>query len=74
MNIIIYKLKIDSWNTAWCKLVEADRYFIGSYCLHHKGDFTHRPDDRDSMHLWNVGLLKRDYKALYPRKLSSSSY
>jgi hypothetical protein len=25
-----------------------------------------------SAHLWNVGLLQRDYTALYPRRLSSS--
>jgi hypothetical protein len=33
----------------------------------------HRPDDRSSTHLWNVGLLQRDYTVRYPRKLSPSS-
>jgi hypothetical protein len=28
------------------------------------------PDDRSSTRLWNVGLLQRDYTALYPRRLS----
>jgi hypothetical protein len=32
----------------------------------------HRPVDGGSTHLWNVGLLQRDYTALYPRRLSSS--
>jgi hypothetical protein len=32
----------------------------------------HRPEDGGSMHLWNVGILQRDYRTLYPRKLSSS--
>jgi hypothetical protein len=30
------------------------------------------PDDGSSTHLWNVGLLLRDYMALYPTRLSSS--
>jgi hypothetical protein len=32
----------------------------------------HRPYDRGSTHLWNVGVLQRDYTVLYPRKLVSS--
>jgi hypothetical protein len=28
--------------------------------------------DRGSKHLWNAGQLLRDYKAQYPRRLSSS--
>jgi hypothetical protein len=32
------------------------------YCLH-------CPDDGGSTHLWNVGLLLRDYTAPYPRSL-----
>jgi hypothetical protein len=34
--------------------------------------FLHRPGDGGIVHLWNVGLLQRDYAALYPRMLSSS--
>jgi hypothetical protein len=30
------------------------------------------PDDGGSTHLWNVGLLKTDYTALFTRTLSSS--
>jgi hypothetical protein len=30
----------------------------------------HRCNDGDSIHLSNVGILQRDYTALYPRKLS----
>jgi hypothetical protein len=33
---------------------------------------THYPDDEGNMHLWNVGLLPRDYTLLHPRKLLSS--
>jgi hypothetical protein len=29
------------------------------------------PDDGGGMHLWNIGLLQRDYKALCTRSLSS---
>jgi hypothetical protein len=47
-----------------CSLVGEDRRLRGAYCLHH-----HRPDDRGSMHLWNVGLLQQDYTVLYPRRL-----
>jgi hypothetical protein len=39
------------------------------YRVHHQGD--NRPDDKRSTHLWNVGLLQRDYTALYARRLSS---
>jgi hypothetical protein len=28
-----------------------------------------RPDEEGSAHLWNVGLLQRDYTALYSRRL-----
>jgi hypothetical protein len=50
-----YMKTIVFWVTAPCSL-EVDRRFTGAYCLHN--------------HLWNVGLLQRDYTALYPRKLS----
>jgi hypothetical protein len=33
------------WDMAPCSLVEVDRRFRGSYCLHHKGD---RLDDGGS--------------------------
>jgi hypothetical protein len=32
----------------------------------------HRPDNGGITHLCNVGILQRDYRALYPTKLSSS--
>jgi hypothetical protein len=32
----------------------------------------HHPDDGVSMHVWNIGLLQRDYTALYPRRVPSS--
>jgi len=38
-----------------CSLVDTDRYFIRSYCLHRHG--RHRPDDGGSKHLWNVYLF-----------------
>jgi hypothetical protein len=34
-----------------------------------RDEVTHLLDDGDSKHLWNIGLLQRDYTALYPRKL-----
>jgi len=40
-----------------CSLVEVDRRFRGAY-------FLHQGDDGGSTHLWNVGLLQRDYTAL----------
>jgi hypothetical protein len=54
------------WDTAPCSLVEADRRFGGSYCLH-------RPDDGGSTHLWNVCLLLRDCVASHSRRPSYSS-
>jgi hypothetical protein len=36
-------------------------------CLHNQSD--HCPDDGGSTHLWNVSLIRRDYTALYPRRL-----
>jgi hypothetical protein len=45
------------WDTAPCSLVWVYRRFRGAYCLHH---------------FWNVGLLQRDYTALYSRRLPSS--
>jgi hypothetical protein len=47
-------------------LVGVTRRFRGAYCPHH------HPDDGGSTHLWNVGLLLRDYTALYLRRLLSS--
>jgi hypothetical protein len=33
-----------------------------------------RPDDGGSKHLWNVGLVLRDYTAQYPRRLLLTLY
>jgi hypothetical protein len=55
------------WDRAPCRLVEVNRRFRSAYCLYHKDD-----EDGGSMHLRNVGLLQRDYTALYPRNVSSS--
>jgi hypothetical protein len=55
-------LKITAfWNIAPCSLVEVYRRFRRTYCLHH----------RDYESLWNVGILQRDYAAVYPRMLST---
>jgi hypothetical protein len=35
------------------------------------GGESDRPDDEGSTHLWNVGLVQRDYTVLYPRSLTS---
>jgi hypothetical protein len=55
----------DFWNIAPCILVGIDRRFRDAYCLH-------QPDE-GSTHLWNVGILQRDYTALYPTRLYSYS-
>jgi hypothetical protein len=53
------------WDIALCSL-EVDRRFRGVYCLHN------RPGKGGSTQLWNVSLLQRDDKALYPKRLSPS--
>jgi hypothetical protein len=49
------------WDIAPCSLV-VDRRFRSSCCR----------DCGGSKHLWNVGMLQRDYTALYPWRLLSS--
>jgi hypothetical protein len=51
------------WDIVPYHLVEVDRRFRDSYCLHNQGDewVTHCPDDRDSKYLGNVGLLQQDH-------------
>jgi hypothetical protein len=48
-----------------CSLPGVNRRFRDAYCL------NHHPDDGDRTLLLNVGVLLRDYKALYPRRLPS---
>jgi hypothetical protein len=50
------------WVVAPCSLVEVYQRFRGACCLHH------RPNDRGSKHIWNVGKLLQDYTALQPRR------
>jgi hypothetical protein len=57
-------------DVAPCSHVEVDHRLRGAYCLHHQGD--HRPGDRGSTHLLNVGQLQRDYRALHLRRLCTS--
>jgi hypothetical protein len=57
------------WDTAPCSFVEISRRFRGVYCLYRQDDESY---DEGSTHFWNVGLLLRDYTALYPIRLSSS--
>jgi hypothetical protein len=54
------------WDIVPYSLTEVDWHFRGVYCLHQ------HLDNEGSMHLLKVGLLKRDYAALYHTKLSSS--
>jgi hypothetical protein len=54
------------WDIGQCCFIEVDWRFRGAYCLHN------RPDDGGSIHLWHIGLLQRDYTALYYRSLQSS--
>jgi hypothetical protein len=53
------------WNTALYSLVEIDQHFRNVCCLHHEGT------GGASTHPWNIGLIQRDYTALYPGRLSS---
>jgi hypothetical protein len=65
----------DFWDIAPCSLVEVGRRFVpppSSGRWISRSRLTHRPDNGSGMHLGNVGLLKRDYTALYPTKMSSS--
>jgi hypothetical protein len=47
------------WDIALHTLVKVERRFKGAY----------RPDDEGSTHLRNIGLIQRDYVALYPKRL-----
>jgi hypothetical protein len=49
----------DILDTVPYSFVEADRRFRGAYCLRYQSD------DEGSKHLRNVGLLQRNYTALY---------
>jgi hypothetical protein len=56
-------------------LVEVDRCFRFTYCVHKQGNgkvVIHSPDDGGSNHLRNVGQILRDYTAQYFRRLPSS--
>jgi hypothetical protein len=53
------------WDIAQCNLAAVYWRFGGAYRLHYQSD------DGGTTYFWNVGLLQRDYTALYPRKLSS---
>jgi hypothetical protein len=44
-----------------CIVVGVDRRLRGEHCLHYDGGSTH---------LWNVGLLEREYTALFSRRHS----
>jgi hypothetical protein len=57
------------WNIAPWSFVQVDQRFRSMYCLHRRVD--RRPDDGSSTYLWNIGLLLRDYRVVYPRRLSS---
>jgi hypothetical protein len=54
----------------WQDYVHRNRFL--DFQRNFRSPLIHRPDDGGSTHLWNVGLLQREYTELYPRKLSSS--
>jgi hypothetical protein len=62
MTMIVLK------DTVLCSLVEVDRRFTRTYCLHHRGD---GPDYGGRKHVWNVGQFLPDYTAQHPRRRSS---
>jgi hypothetical protein len=45
MNIALF------WDVAPRKMIDIDRRFILTYCLHHQGDDDGGPDDGSSKHL-----------------------
>jgi hypothetical protein len=51
---LLWDFRFSQWRVIWevasCVLAEIDQRFRGAYCLH-------RPDDRGSMLLWNVGKV-----------------
>jgi hypothetical protein len=58
-----------------CKVVKRRKIqrFKDLLCPRSQGnDVVHHRPDGGSTYLWIVGLLQRDYTALYPRRLSSS--
>jgi hypothetical protein len=55
------------WDVALCSLVETNRRFRDTHCLHYQGD------DGGSKHLLNVGQFLRDYMAQHPTRQSSSA-
>jgi hypothetical protein len=55
------------WDVVPCSHVEVDRRFRG-------GTASIMEDDGGSTHLRNVGLLQRDYTALHPRRLYTSTF
>jgi hypothetical protein len=54
------------WDIELCRIIEGDRHFRGTYCLHIQGD------GKGIKHICNVGVLPQDYTAQYLRRLSSS--
>jgi hypothetical protein len=55
------------WGVMLCTVVELDRGLRRAYCPR---PLTHRPDDGNSKHLRNVGVLLQEYTAEYPRKMT----
>jgi hypothetical protein len=52
--------------SGWIQEIQIQRFMFCVRFVHH------HPDDGDSTHLWNVGILQRHYTAPYTRRLSSS--
>jgi hypothetical protein len=50
------KLRI-FWDVLPCSLLNFDRCFRGTCCLHHQGDETHHPDD-SSIIIKSIGLRR----------------
>jgi hypothetical protein len=57
--------RIQMWNVTFQALTAVS--------MKMRSRLNHHPVDGYSTHLWNVGLLQRDYTVLYPRRLSSSN-
>jgi hypothetical protein len=55
-----------SWDTAMCSLVEVDRRFRGTYCIHHQGDKSVYINETTRHYIpedWHLEWLKRQRKS-----------
>jgi hypothetical protein len=59
------------WDIAPCSLIECDRRFKGTYCLHQQDDASIIALMIEAVSTSVVGYILRDYTAQYPKWLST---